>query len=34
MPALKTSADYQAYIKARTEAWKASRKQKQAAAKA
>jgi phospholipase C len=28
MPALKTSADYSAYIRARTDAWKAARKQK------
>jgi phospholipase C len=34
MPALKTSADYQAYIKARTEAWKASKPKKPAAAQA
>jgi len=34
MPALKTSADYQAYIKARTEAWKASKQKKPAAAQA
>jgi phospholipase C len=32
MPALKTSTDYQAYIKARTEAWKASKQKKPAAA--
>jgi phospholipase C len=28
MPALKTSADYSAYIRSRTAAWKASRKQR------
>jgi phospholipase C len=34
MPALKTSADYQAYIKSRTAAWKASKRPKPAAATA
>jgi phospholipase C len=34
MPALKTSADYQAYIKTRTEAWKASKRKKLAAGQA
>lgn len=34
MPALRTSADYKAYIHSRTEAWKASKKKKPQAARA